>query len=140
MKDDSEKKSPAEALYKEGMSQNLQSGSASKTLARANFERAASLGHMKALRALSEMTYVGSGGEKNPELALHYKWNAFLRDQQALEALEELASLIGSYAEELKGDRKASERANKAAEHAEQAYEHLEYVSEFLSGLALNRN
>ena len=90
---------PAENLYKEGNSYDWKQDQspAAATLARANFQQAAAMGHKGAVRALAHLIYEGRGGVQDKEQALMLLWSAFTRGDQA--ALEELADLLASYAE-----------------------------------------
>jgi hypothetical protein len=133
MSDDPEKNLP-EWLYAEGMKYNWRQDQspANAALSRAAFERAANLGHTKALRELAEMIFLGSGGPKDQEHALWLKWSAFRRNDD--EALEELVALLQSYAESgLAGSEQR--RAINAAQKAEEAAERLSYLGGYLAEL-----
>lgn len=90
---------PAENLYKEGNKYDWKQDQspAAATLARANFQQAATMGHKGAVRALAHLIYEGRGGAQDKEQALMLLWSAFTRGDQT--ALEELADLLASYAE-----------------------------------------
>ena len=92
---------PADYLYSEGKKYDWQQDEslAAATLARANFQQAASMGHRGAVRALAHLIYEGRGGPQDKERALLLLWSAFNRGD--LDALEELADLLASYAEQL---------------------------------------
>ena len=124
----------AEALYDEGMRYNWRQAAspANAALARAGLERAASLGHMKALREAAEMMFLGSGGPKDEEHALWLKWAAFVRGDG--DALEELSALLGSYAESA-SDPSAKRDAARAALQAEEADERLRRVGTYVHDL-----
>ncbi len=124
----------AEALYAEGMKYNWRQNEspANAALSRANLERAAALGHTKAIRELAEMMFAGSGGPKDQEHALWLKWSACVRGDD--ESLEELAALLDSYAENV-SDSGTQVRATNAARKSEEAYERLRYVGSFVHEL-----
>jgi TPR repeat protein len=128
----------ADRLYAEGMKYNWRQNQspANAALSRAAFERAANLGHTKALRELAEMVFLGSGGQMDQEQALWLKWSAFRQNDD--DALEELVALLESYAESgLDGDE--ARRATKAAQKAEEAAEHLSYLGSYLFELVRER-
>jgi len=130
---DSAETNLAEFLYAEGMRYNWRQDSpVNAALSRANLERAAALGHTKAMRELAEMVFVGSGGPVDAEQALLLKWSAFMKGDE--ESLEELACLLGSYAEG-NVDSGTKKRAENAAQKAEDAVEGLRYVSSFVREL-----
>lgn len=124
----------ADDLYSTGMQYNWRKSEspANATFARAALERAAALGHTKAMRELSEMLFVGSGGPPELEHALWLKWSAGIRGDY--EAFEELSALLEGYGESIAdtGDR---ERAEGAARKAEETGEHLAWLGSYLYGL-----
>lgn len=124
----------AETLYAKGMEYNWKHNEspANAALSRANLERAAALGHTKAIRELAEMTFAGAGGPKDQEHALWLKWSAFVRGDE--EALEELAALLDSYTENVT-DPGTKNRAATAARKAEEIEERLRYVGNFVHEL-----
>lgn len=124
----------AEKLYAEGMAYDWrgEQSPASTAIARAAFEQAASVGHVKALRELSEMMFQGSGGPQERERALWLKWAAFVRGDQ--EALEELSDMLGSFAEAASDDE-GRKRAERASEKAEEAHQHLRWLGSYLHEL-----
>lgn len=124
----------AEVLYSEGMKYNWRQNEspANAALSRANLERAAALGHTKAIREFAEMMFAGSGGQKDQEHALWLKWSAFARGDD--ESLEELAALLDSYAENV-ADSGTQKRAVLAARKAEEADERLRYLRSFVHEL-----
>ena len=124
----------ADDLYSEGRKYDGQGDKslANATLARAAFERAARLGHLKALRALADMEFLGSGGPKNMEHALWLKWRAYQSGDA--EALEELVDLLESFSEASE-DEFTKQRAENAARKAEEVPEHLGYIGSFIHGL-----
>jgi hypothetical protein len=130
-----EDKKLADLLYSEGMKYNWRGDEslANETLSRAAFERSAKLGHTKALRELSEMMFLGSGGTKDPEQALLLKWRAFQNNDE--EALDELVALLESYSE-LNVDTENQQRAKRAAKMGEVVGEHLRYIDSFLRELS----
>ncbi len=124
----------AESLYQEGMKYNWthNNSPSNSTLARIAFQGAAEKGHTKAMRELAEMIFQGSGGAKNQEQALFWKWSAFKKGD--LEALEELSALLGSYAEILSEFNEAK-YANKTAQKAEDAFLILNEIESYLHEL-----
>lgn len=67
---------------------------AAATLARANFEQSAALGHTGAIRALGHMVYDGRGGDHDKEYGILMLWSAFqLGDQGALEEVEDMLEM-----------------------------------------------
>lgn len=124
----------AATLYTEGMKYNWRhtESPANAALSRANLERAAALGHTKAIRELAEMIFVGSGGPKDEEHALWLKWAAFVRGDQ--ESLEELSALLDSYSDNAT-DPEIRTRASNAARKTEEAEEQLRYVGGFVHEL-----
>ncbi|HZW87210.1 MAG TPA: hypothetical protein VFF41_07105 [Gallionella sp.] len=90
---------PADLLYADGMKYNLNQDKSPEaaTLARALFQRAAAMGHVKALRALAHMIFDGRGGDRDKEQAILLLWSAFLRGDH--ESLEEFVDMLESYAE-----------------------------------------
>jgi len=121
----------AEELYAQGMKHNWRQGESFEqaTLSRANLERAAALGHLKAMREFAEMLYAGSGGPKDCERALWLKWQAYSSGD--VEALEELTALLESYSEE-GSDERARGRAGLAAQKAEEASVRMRWLSDYL--------
>lgn len=93
---------PAERLYAEGKKFDWKQDKspAAATLARANFQQAAAMGHQPAVRALAHMVYEGRGGEKDESKGLLLLWSAYRRGDT--EALEEFADLLATYGEEAK--------------------------------------
>lgn len=124
----------AESLYAEGMKYNWRQNEslANAALSRANLERAAAMHHTKAIRELAEMMFVGSGGPKDQERALWLKWSASVRGDG--DALEELADLLDSYAENV-SDSETQAHATNAARKADEAFERLRYVGSFVHEL-----
>ena len=91
---------PAERLYAEGKKFDWKQDKspAAATLARANFQQAASMGHKGAVRALAHMVYEGRGGEKDQSKGLLLLWSAYRRGDE--HALEEFTDLLATYGEE----------------------------------------
>lgn len=60
---------PADYLYSEGMKYGLEQDAspAAASLARANFQQAAAMGHAGAVRALAHLIYEGRGGPQDKE-------------------------------------------------------------------------
>ena len=136
---DKAQQNSANALYEEGMSYNWRQDKspANSALSRANLERAAALGHTKALREVAEMIFIGSGGPQNQEQALRLKWGAFKQGDN--DALEELSAMLESYAESSTepNDRR---RAENAAQKAEAASELLRWLESYLYELVRLKN
>ncbi len=98
---DEDDEDPSEALFNEGKKYDWRQDKspAAATLARANFEQAASLGHTGAIRALGHMIYDGRGGDQDNEYGILVLWSAFrLGDQGALEEVEDMLEV---YAESI---------------------------------------
>jgi len=125
-------------LYKEGMQYNWRQDKSpsNAALSRASLERAAALGHTRAIREYAEMLFVGSGGPKDQEHALWLKWSAYRQGDSA--ALDELSALLDSYAEGAR-DPATSRQAAATARKAEEVYAHLQSVESFLHGLIRTR-
>lgn len=132
---DKPQKDLAATLYEEGMKYNWRQDKspANAALSRANLERAAALGHSKAIRELAEMIFQGSGGPQNQEYALWLKWSAFVRGDN--EALEELSALLESFAESVTQPG-ARQRAIEATRKAEEVGERLGWLGNYLHDLA----
>lgn len=130
---------PAELLYKEGMKYDLQQDKspASATLARATFQQAASMGHTRAIRALAHMIYEGNGGSQDQEQAILLLWSAFLRGDH--ESLEELADMLGSYAESPNIPLPSKEAA-EAARRVEEIIDRLSRVKSFIYDVVQKRS
>lgn len=128
----------ADLLYAEGMKYDWRQSQspASATLARANFQQAATMGHTKAIRALAHMTYEGSGGGRDKEQALLLLWFAFLRGDH--DSLEELADMLGSYAEAT-ADPETSNDAAKVAHQVEELSDRINRVRNFMHELVRER-
>lgn len=129
----------AETLYKEGMKYNWSQDKtpAGATLARANLERAAALGHPRAIRALADMMFAGSGGPKEQEHALWLKWQAFSCGDQ--ESLEDLSAMLDSYSENEALHKNIRKMAYEAAGKTDEAIERLESVGRFLRELVRDK-
>lgn len=126
--------SPAEYFYSEGMKYDLRQDEwpEAAALARAAFERAADMGHLKAARALAHYYYAGRGGPQDRERGLWNLWAAFNRGDQ--EALEELGDLLGSYSAEVQKPDEA-QRAARVADMIGDLNSGLEVVSTFMREL-----
>jgi TPR repeat protein len=113
---DDQGQSPADHLYSEGMKYDLaqDKSPAAASLARANFQRSAAMGHRGARRALAHLVYEGRGGPADREQALLLLWSAFRSGDY--DALEELGDLLTSYSEELQNPQGAKRAAAIAAE------------------------
>ena len=130
--------SSAELLFAEGMKYDWRQSQspAAATLARANFQQAATMGHTKAIRALAHMIFEGNGGEQDREHALLLLWSAFLRGDH--DALQELVDLLESYAESIENpySRKV---ASETAQRTEELDMRLQQVGAFMRELASER-
>ncbi len=100
MSNEDEITDPAERLYAEGKKFDWKQDKspAAATLARANFEQAASMGHKGAVRALAHLVYEGRGGEKDQSKGLLLLWSAYRHGDA--DALEEFTDLLATYGEE----------------------------------------
>ena len=93
-------KNPADLLFREGMNYDYKRDqSPATTLARANFQQTATMGHVKALRALAHLIYEGRGGLQDREQEMLKLWSAFNKSDH--EALGELADMLETNAEEV---------------------------------------
>ena len=130
---------PADYLYAEGKKYdwNQDKSPAAASLARANFQQAASMGHRGAVRALAHLIYEGRGGPQDKEQALLLLWSAFNRGD--FDALEELADLLASYAEQLQSPREAKAGAT-VAETLESLHVSLSRASSYMHQLARVRS
>ena len=135
---ESEPESPAEYLFAQGKMYDWKQDKspAAASLARANFQQAAAMGHTGAARALAHLLYEGRGGPQDREQALLLLWSMFKRGDS--ESLEELADLLASYAKSL-GEPSEARRASKMAEHLEQLNLSLAQATDFMRGLAHKR-
>ena len=126
----------ANRLYAEGMKYDLKQDKsfAAASIARANFEEAAALGHRAAARALAHMVYEGRGGPQHRERALLRLWSAFKHGDQ--DALEELGDLLASYGEQLEtpAESKAAAAVSELIGNLDAA---LSKVSSYMHQLAL---
>lgn len=138
MSDDSTE-DPADHLYAEGKKYdwNQDKSPAAASLARANFQQAAAMGHRGAVRALAHLVYEGRGGPEDKEQALLLLWSAFNRGD--FEALEELGDLLASYAEQLERPHE-SKAATAIAETLEQLGLGVSKTSSFMHQLARTRS
>jgi urease gamma subunit len=130
---------PADMFYAEGKKYDWRQDQspAAATLARAAFQRAAAMNHTGAIRALAHMIFDGRGGGQDREHALLLLWSAFLlRDNDALEELEDM---LESYAET--SEAPSTERAaSEAAHHVEELGKQLSRVGTFMHALAHERS
>lgn len=138
MSDDSNP-NPAEYLYSEGKKYDWEQDKspAAASLARANFQQAASMGHRGAVRALAHLIYEGRGGPQDKEQALLLLWSAFNRGD--FDALEELADLLASYAEQFQSPPEAKAAA-EIAETLENLDRAVSKVSSYMHQLARARS
>ncbi len=128
----------AENLFSEGIQYDWsQSQSpAAATLARADFQTAATMGHTKSKRALAHMIFDGRGGGQDKERALLLLWQAFIQRDNS--ALEELADMLESYTESIENPsiRKA---ASETVQHIEELDRRLKQVGAFMHELAIEQ-
>jgi TPR repeat protein len=139
MEDDDEIASPAERMYAEGkrFDWKQDKSPAAATLARANFQQAAAMGHKGAVRALAHMLYEGRGGEQDRAKGLLLLWSAYQRGDE--EALEEFTDLLASYGEE--ADSNEHRRtAKQLAESLEVARLSLSSTRSFMHRLASEKS
>ncbi len=131
-------KSPADLLFREGMNYDYKQDQspAAATLARANFQQAATMGHVKALRALAHLIYEGRGGPQDREQAMLMLWSAFNRGDH--EALGELADMLGTYAEEIT-DPLSKKAATSASGNIEELNRRFGLASYYMHELARER-
>ena len=129
---------PAERLYAEGKKFDWKQDKspAAATLARANFQQAASMGHKGAVRALAHLVYEGCGGETDQSKGLLLLWSAYRRGDQ--DALEEFTDLLATYAEEANSPEHRRTGAQVAAALAE-ARLTLARAESFMHRLAIER-
>ena len=139
MDDDDEITDPAERMYAEGKKFDWQQDKspAAATLARANFQQAASMGHKAAIRALAHLVYEGRGGEKDPAKGLLLLWSAYQRGDT--NAFEEFTDLLASYGEE-SGSVDHRNAATKLAAALEVAKRTLSDTDSFMHQLARERS
>ena len=130
-----ENTSPANHLYAEGKKYDWKQDRSppAATLARANFQQAASMGHQGAVRALAHLIYEGRGGPQDREHGLLLLWSAFKRGDD--DALEELSDLLATYAEEAGHSAQAS-KAAVLANTVEEVNVGLGKISSFMDELA----
>jgi TPR repeat protein len=129
---------PADYLFSEGMKYDLKQDKspAAASLARANFQQAATMGHTRAVRALAHLIYEGRGGPQDMEKGLLLLWSAFRRGDH--DALEELGDLLASYSEQvLEPSNKG--RVAGIAETIDELNHGLERVSGLMHEIARNR-
>lgn len=131
-------KSSADLLYREGMNYDYKQDQspAAATLARANFQQAATMGHVKALRALAHLIYEGRGGPQDREQAMLMLWSAFNRGDH--EALGDLADMLGTYAEEIT-DPSRKRAATSTSGNIEELNRRFGLVSYYMHELAHER-
>lgn len=131
-------KNPADLLFRDGMNYDYKQDQspAAATLARANFQQAATMGHVKALRALAHLIYEGRGGPQDCEQAMLMLWSAFNRGDH--EALEELADMLGTYAEAAT-DPSCKRAATSASGNIEELDRLLGQVSNYMHELRRER-
>ena len=139
MEKDDDNTSPDERMYAEGMKFDLQQDKspAAATLARANFQQAASMGHKAAIRALAHMVYEGRGGEKDQAKGLLLLWSAYQRRDE--EAFEQFTDLLATYGEEAES-KDHRRTATELAESLDAARRALSGTSSFMYRLARERS
>lgn len=123
MEDDDKIADPAEIMYADGMKFDWKQDKspAAATLARANFQQAATMGHKAATRALAHMFYEGRGGERNQVKGLLLLWSGYHRGDE--NAIEEFTDLLASYGEEAESNehRRTAKRLAESLELARRA-------------------
>jgi len=136
---DSEHTDPAERLFAEGKKFDWKQDQspAAATLARANFQQAAEMGHKAAARALAHMVYEGRGGSADKVQGLLILWSAFRRGDYA--ALEEFSDLLTSFGEDTTVGQQAI-RAAHLSQPLETAVSALDKVNQFMHELATKRS
>lgn len=139
MDDDDEITDPAERMYIEGKKFDWQQDTspAAATLARANFQQAASMGHKAAVRALAHLIYEGRGGEKDRAKGLLLLWSAYQRGDE--NAFEEFTDLLASYGEEAESNEHRR-TATQLAVSLEVAGNTLSSTDSFMYRLARERS
>ena len=138
MSNEDEITDPADRLYAEGKTFDWKQDKspAAATLARANFQQAASMGHKGAVRALAHLVYEGRGGEKDRSKGLLLLWSAYSRGDD--DALEEFTDLLATYGEE--ADSPEHRRtATQLAVALEEANLTLSKAGSFMHRLAMER-
>jgi TPR repeat protein len=135
---DDDNQSAADYLYAEGKKYDWKQDKSpsAATLAFANFQQAAEMGHTGAVRALAHLTYEGRGGPQDRKKGLLLLWSAFRRGDH--EALEELGDLLASYAEQVHEPQEA-ERTAGIAETIEALNTGLGRIESFMYELARGR-
>lgn len=135
---DSEYPNPAELLFTEGKQFDWKQNEspAAATLARANFQQAAKMGHIAAARALAHMVYEGRGGSADKVQGLLILWSAFRKGD--FEALEEISDLLASFSENTT-EGHLNTRSAQISESLETAVDTLKKVNNFMLELALEK-
>ena len=125
----------AEALFNEGKKYDWRQDRSpvAATLARANFEQAASLGHTRAIRALGHMVYDGRGGSQDKEYGILVLWSAFRLGDQG--ALEEVEDMLETYAKTHSSPSVGTEVVN-AASYLREIRHRLGHVEKFMHSMA----
>lgn len=138
MTDDGDSADPAERVFAEGkrFDWKQDKSPAAATLARANFQQAASMGHKAARRALAHMIYEGRGGERDRTKGLLLLWSASRQGDE--DALGEFIDLLGSYGEEAESPEHRS-RASSLASALEEANETFGKTANFMYVLIRER-
>ena len=139
MSNDEQHTDPAELLYSEGKKFDWKQDKspAAATLARANFQQAASMGHKGDMRALAHMVYEGRGGERDQGKGLLLLWSAYRRGDH--DALEEFTDLLATYGEESTSPEHRRTAA-KVAAALEQAAGALSEAASLMHRLAVERS
>lgn len=129
---------PAERLFAEGKKFDWKQDKspAAATLARANFQQAAEMGHKAAARALAHLVYEGRGGSADKVQGLLLLWSAFRRGDYA--ALEEFSDLLASFGDETAAGQDAV-RASQLAQSLESLVGTLGKADQFMHELAAKR-
>jgi TPR repeat protein len=129
----------ADLYYAEAMKYDWrqESSPAAATLARVAFNQAASMGHAQAISALAHMTFDGSGGEQDRELALILLWSSFRRGNYI--ALQELVDMLESYAE-ISPESQLGKSSEETAKQVEEICQKLILVEHFIDKLKLQKS
>lgn len=123
-----------EFFYREGMKYDLNQdrSPSAATSARAAFQQASMLGHLKATRALAHLIYEGRGGAMDQEHALMLLWSCFLKGDHG--SLQELEDMLESYAEQ-NPPPSSARTASFAAQNVKKMIPAVEYVHGFMLSL-----
>ena len=135
---DDEDEDPSEILFNEGKKYDWRrdKSPAAATLARANFEQAASLGHIGAIRALAHMIFDGRGGSHDKEYGILIMWSAFQTGDKA--AIGEVENMLEAYAD-VNPPPFSSAAARTTAHNLRELRHRLGQVDEYMRALAYQK-